>query len=133
MKTKTKTPFATGRAALAGALSTLKNNVNEAAGRPALPSLALCYSTHPKQPHRRPFYVSALPGQNGADWGYTLTPEGTRFWQADGGPDGRGAWVQLDKALPLSPYWQRRFRCDCERTGVTFHALPVSVPPAVAA
>ena len=50
------------------------------------------------------YYVSALPKKKypNYDWGYT-----TRI----GGKDG------MDKAIDLSPYWQRRFRKDCERVG----------------
>ena len=44
----------------------------------------------------RTYYVEALPGQGGADWGYTTDPA---------------------KALPLSFYWQRRFNADCNRVG----------------
>lgn len=51
------------------------------------------------------FYVSQLPGQGGKDWGYTDKPQGV-------GPD------KLDRAIPLSPYWQKRFAADCRRAGV---------------
>ena len=40
------------------------------------------------------WYVDSLPGHGGADWGYT---------------------DKAVKALPLSPYWQRRFAADCRR------------------
>ena len=43
------------------------------------------------------FYVSDLKGPIG-DWGYT---------------------TEYKKALPLSPWWQRRFGADCARIGVT--------------
>lgn len=42
------------------------------------------------------FYVSEKIGKIG-DWGYT---------------------TDVKKALPLSPYWQRRFNADCDRVGV---------------
>lgn len=42
------------------------------------------------------FYVSELPGQGGADWGYTDRP---------------------NQAIELSKYWQRRFVADMRRVG----------------
>lgn len=42
------------------------------------------------------FYVAQLPGEGGADWGYTT--------------DAR-------KAIALSRYWARRFASDCRRMG----------------
>lgn len=42
------------------------------------------------------FYVANLKGKVG-DWGYTM---------------------QVDTAIKLSPYWQRRFAADCRRVGV---------------
>ena len=67
-----------------------------------------------------PAYVSATPDKQGKDWGYTNARTGKRVlvW-----PNG---WQTVDAALPLSPYWQRRFRADCARVGMTFHAVPVS-------
>lgn len=50
------------------------------------------------------FYVSQLPGREGADYGYTDRIQGTQ----------RGSET-LDAAIPLSPYWQKRFRADCAR------------------
>lgn len=61
------------------------------------------------------FYVSQLP-TGGSDWGYTDKPEGA-------GPD------KLDKAIPLSPYWQKRFAADCRRAGTEARFVPVSPPP----
>jgi hypothetical protein len=85
------------------------------------PGSAICYCTHPKQPHRAPLYVSQLPGEMGKDWGYTTKPEGVLRYDAQ-----IDAMRALDAAKPLSVYWQRRFRRDCERVGMTFHALPVT-------
>ena len=45
---------------------------------------------------RTVFYVQFLPGEEGADWGYT---------------------TDVEKARPLSPYWQRRFRAYLARMG----------------
>lgn len=42
----------------------------------------------------RVWYVAQVPGDGGVDWGYEVN--------------------EPDKAVPLSPYWQRRFRKDCE-------------------
>lgn len=44
------------------------------------------------------FYVESLPGKGGCDWGYT---------------------TESDKALHLTPFWQRRFANCCRRVGVT--------------
>ena len=45
------------------------------------------------------FYVSSLPGADGGkDWGYD---------------------TDAKKAIPLTPYWQRRFRNMCIRVGAT--------------
>ena len=49
------------------------------------------------------FYVSNLPGGDGSDWGYV---------------------TRAEQALPLSPYWQRRFAADCRRAGVIAHFIP---------
>jgi len=38
------------------------------------------------------WYVGQVKGNGGADWGYVCT---------------------YRQALPLSPYWQARFRADC--------------------
>jgi hypothetical protein len=59
------------------------------------------------------FYVAQLPGRNGADWGYTDKIQGKQ-WGSE----------TLDAAIPLSPYWQRRFRADCERVGATARFMP---------
>ena len=50
------------------------------------------------------FYVASKPGDDGKDWGYHTDPS---------------------KAIPLSPYWQRRFAADCRRVNATphFHAV----------
>jgi hypothetical protein len=42
------------------------------------------------------FYVANLPGDGGKGWGYT---------------------TKAADAIPLSPYWQRRFAADCRRVG----------------
>ena len=42
------------------------------------------------------FYAAQVPGDGGKDWGYTEKQE---------------------QALPLTPYWQRRFARDMERCG----------------
>jgi hypothetical protein len=42
------------------------------------------------------FYVSEKIGKVG-DWGYT---------------------TNVSKAIHLTPYWQKRFKADCERVGV---------------
>ena len=52
-------------------------------------------------------YVAQLPGNNGADYGYTEKRKGTLS---------RGE--MLDAAIPLSPYWQKRFKAHCSRMGV---------------
>lgn len=87
----------------------------------ALPALAICYQTHPKQPHRPIFYVSQTPGEDGPGWGYTTKREGVELYDYE-----KGIHRAYDAAKPLSPYWQRRFRVNCEQTGMTFHSLPVS-------
>lgn len=93
----------------------------------ALPALAICYQTHPKQPHRPIFYASALPGELGKDWGYTTKPEGVRHYDPE-----LCDFRAYDAAKPLTPYWQRRFRRNCERTGMSFCFLPVSNPQGTA-
>lgn len=40
------------------------------------------------------FYVAATPGQGGKDWGYE---------------------TESGKAIPISPYWKRRFMADMGR------------------
>ena len=40
------------------------------------------------------WYVANLPGDQGVDWGYS---------------------PKVNQALPLSPYWQRRFAADMRR------------------
>lgn len=44
------------------------------------------------------FYVASLPGhpEPKSDWGYV---------------------TKAEQAMPLSPYWQRRFAADCRRVG----------------
>jgi hypothetical protein len=44
------------------------------------------------------FWVAQVPGDGGKDWGYTQNSE---------------------EGILLTLYWQRRFRCDCERVGYT--------------
>ena len=53
------------------------------------------------------FYVSETPNAavGGADWGYT---------------------TQASKALPLSPYWARRFASDCRAVGYRASFYPAS-------
>lgn len=48
------------------------------------------------------FYVAQLPGDGGKDWGYTEHIHGRN---------------EFDKAIHLTPYWQRRFAKDCRRVG----------------
>ena len=48
------------------------------------------------------FYVANLPGKGGVDWGYSE-------YRKD--------------AIPLSPYWQRRFVADCRRAHATWWLL----------
>jgi hypothetical protein len=92
-------------------------------GKPTnLPPFAICWWTHPKQPHRRAAYVSHLPGEDGADWGYTPNREGVPNLNLPFDPKGK---ARLDVAKPLNRYWQRRFRADCRATGVTFHSEPI--------
>jgi hypothetical protein len=50
-------------------------------------------------------YVSGLP-RNGSDWAYTDKPNGVI---CNG--------LICDKAIELSPYWQRKFAADCRRVG----------------
>ena len=49
-----------------------------------------------------PLYVSALPGEGGADWGFTSRAEGRNGF---------------DKAKPLTAYWWKRFAADMRRCG----------------
>ena len=42
------------------------------------------------------FYVGAVPGQGGKDWGYETHP---------------------GRAVPISAYWQRRFKADMRHVG----------------
>lgn len=53
---------------------------------------------------RASWYVESLPGDGGVDWGYT---------------------TKVDQAIPLSPYWQKRFRANCRAVGVTCSFVPV--------
>ena len=51
------------------------------------------------------------------------------FYVAQVKPRGRGDWgytTHADKALSLSPYWQRRFAADCSAIGVQAQFLPLS-------
>ncbi len=50
-----------------------------------VPAVALRYMSHVHEC----WYVRELPGQGGADYGYV---------------------TDASKAVPMSPYWQRRFR-----------------------
>jgi len=50
----------------------------------------------------RTHFAQNLPGDGGKDWGYTY--------------DSR-------QALPLTPYWARRFAADARRCGDTAHFL----------
>lgn len=56
-------------------------------------------------PSGRTLYASDLPGHGGKDWGYTDRSE---------------------KALPLSPYWQRRFAANCRAVGVQCRFISVN-------
>jgi hypothetical protein len=69
----------------------------------------------------RIFYVSQLPARpgtararrDGVDWGYTSTFEGKERWEGE-------KLTVLDRAIPLSPSWQRRFLKhlrDCNLVG----------------
>lgn len=53
---------------------------------------------------RQSWYVESLPGDGGVDWGYT---------------------TKVDQAIPLSPYWQKRFRANCRAVGVSCSFVPV--------
>lgn len=53
------------------------------------------------------YYVAQLPGDGGKDWGYTQHLEG-----------------EYDRAIYLSPYWQRRFAADCARVGREARFIP---------
>jgi hypothetical protein len=46
------------------------------------------------------FYVSSLPGHDGADWGYSQ---------------------KAHQAILLNKYWQRRFFADCRRVNTETH------------
>lgn len=59
---------------------------------------------------RRTEYVAQLPGHGGVDWGYTPHIHGKRG---------------MDVPIPLSVYWQRRFRRDEERGGRVARFLEV--------
>ena len=50
------------------------------------------------------WYVSELPGQGGVDWGYNKS---------------------ADKAIKLTPYWQKRFRADMRRVGAQNRLIPI--------
>jgi hypothetical protein len=51
-----------------------------------------CHQTHVDQT----WYVAQLPGDGGVSWGWVTT---------------------LAKAVPVSPYWVRRFRSDMRHVG----------------
>jgi len=55
-------------------------------------------------------YVSQVPGEGGADWGYTTRKEG------HGG---------YDVAKPLSRYWWQRFAKDQARIGRCAFAITI--------
>jgi len=63
-----------------------------------------------KQKNAIGWYVASLPTRSGGtrgkgeDWGYTRKQE---------------------QALPLSPYWQRRFAADCRRVGYEAKFRPI--------
>lgn len=55
-------------------------------------------------PNGKTYYIgepNGLPGQGGADWGWTDKPS---------------------EAMALSPYWQRRFRADMRRCGYSINS-----------
>jgi hypothetical protein len=63
-------------------------------------------------PTSPPAYVSALPGDGGADWGYTNRIEGNRGF---------------DKALPLSKFHWQRFAKACRDCNRAAFAIPAAV------
>lgn len=86
------------------------------------PAPALAYASVVLNPLRKKvYYVSALPGQNGIDWGFTDKIEGypSRL-------PGDNTTVRLDAAKPLTPYWQARFAAYCRAVNRT--ASFVTVP-----
>jgi len=58
----------------------------------------------------RIWYVSQLPGHEGVGWGHD--------------PD-------VKKALPLSLYWQRRWKAECDYINRTARFLEVKLEPSV--
>jgi hypothetical protein len=57
-----------------------------------------------------PVWVSQVPGEGGADWGYTTREKGHNG---------------CDVAKPLSKYWWQRFAKDQARVGRCAFAVPV--------
>lgn len=51
------------------------------------------------------WYVESKPGHGGVDWGYT---------------------TNVAHAIPLSPYWQARFRANCHAVGAGCSFIPIS-------
>ena len=51
------------------------------------------------------FYVAQVKGDGGKDWGYT---------------------TKINDAIGLSPYWQRRFKNDCEHCNSTAQFLNIT-------
>ena len=48
------------------------------------------------------------------------------FYVAQVKPRGRGDWgytTRASEALPLSPYWQKRFAADCNAVGTMAHFI----------
>lgn len=50
------------------------------------------------------FYVANLKGEVGKDWGYS---------------------DKACDAVPLSPYWHKRFAADCKRVGVVANFVDI--------
>lgn len=73
-------------------MSKTNKNTNAMNAEPkVVPAIASRYCAHVDQT----WYVRELPGQGGKDYGYV---------------------TDISKAVPMSPYWQRRFRayvCYC--------------------
>ena len=56
-------------------------------------------------------YVSHLPKGKG-DWGYTKRIDGNEN--------------VLDKAIHLTPYWQKRFRADCRKVDYSAQFMTIA-------
>ncbi len=84
-----------------------------------------CNAIAHTQWNRRIFYVSKLPGDGGADWGFTNKAEGTRMLVI-GRTQNEDTWQQLDQAKALTPYWQRRFAKRCFDMGDPCVFIPVN-------